>query len=255
MPLELPNNFVGRLQNGIIHVYTKPNLRLQDAQLFNRYHISFSNHHTMNLLNRFSLVFLTASTICYCGAVQPNPTKNLNYHLVSYLTETSTADTSDDINKHHSEKIAKMAIRYLKKQRQHNQRTLRQQKKQVKTLSEKLEWSISDAISKNILTTRSSIVGPNDEATGEGMSKQIQITQEPAPDYPYYSVRKVHKDLYDADVQLQQTQVRQAAVDYYLEHTDTLVSAIEQRRTSAGRTSVKEDWVQQQVGDLIQERL
>ena len=98
MPLELPNNFVRRLQNGIIHVYTKPNLRLQDAQLFNRYHISFSNHHTMNLLNRFSFIFLTASTICYCGAVQPNPTKNPNHRLVSYLTETSTVD---DINNHH----------------------------------------------------------------------------------------------------------------------------------------------------------
>ena len=128
----------------------------------------------MNLLNRFSFIFLTASTICYCGVAQPNPTKNPNHHLVSYLTETSTADTSDNINPH-PEKIAKIAIRYLKKQRQHNQRTLRQQKKLVKTLSEKLEWSISDAISKNILTTRSSIVGPNDEAIGEGMSKQIQI--------------------------------------------------------------------------------
>ena len=206
----------------------------------------------MNLLNRFSFIFLTASTLCYYGAVQPNPTKNLNHRLISYPIETSIVDTLDNINPH-PEKIAKIAIRYLKKQRQHNQRTLRQQKKQVKTLSEKLEWSINDAISKNILTTRSSIVGPNDEATGEGMSKQIQITQEPAPDYPYYSVRKVHKDLYDADVQLQQTQARQAAVDYYLEHTDTLISAIEQRRTSAGITSVREDWVQQQVSDLMQD--
>ena len=199
----------------------------------------------MRLLNYFSLILLTANILCGYGSVQSSSTEISNHRSITH----TVVDTSDNP---HPEKIAKIAIRYLKKQRQHNQRTLRQQKKQVKTLSEKLEWSINDAISKNILTTRSSIVGPNDEATGEGMSKQIQITQEPAPDYPYYSVRKVHKDLYDADVQLQQTQARQAAVDYYLEHTDTLVSAIEQRRTSAGINSVREDWVQQQVSDLMQ---
>ena len=143
----------------------------------------------------------------------------------------------------------------MEKLHQQSQRTLRQQRKQVATASRKLEDAIADAIAKGIIEKRSSVVGHDEEHIGEGMSERIQITKEPKPDYPYYNVPKTHKDLYDADVQLQQTHAQQAAIAYYQENVDAFVSAIRQRKNAATVSSSEKGWIQQQVCDLVRERL
>lgn len=151
------------------------------------------------------------------------------------------------------EKIKRIAIRYLKKQQRENRHLLSEQRKQMQDLSEELEAAIADAIAKKIFSNRALIVGSDERAIGEGMSNHIKITREPAPDYPYYNVPRVHKNLYDADVQLEQTKAHQTAIAYYLENTTALVAAIECQAMAS--THAKKDQIQQQIDNLTQDRL
>ena len=65
---------------------------------------------------------------------------------------------------------------------------------------------------------------------------------EPNPDdYPYYKVPRAHKDLYDADVQLQQAIDRQAAIDNYMKNPTSLVGAIHHRMATIESVSSEKD--------------
>ena len=174
---------------------------------------------------------------------------------------TGSNSLSESVGDNALERVIK---KHIKDRRDQLKDSVREQRGQVTSLSQSLEESITDAITKHILTTRSSIVGPNDKATGEGMSEHIQITKEPAPDYPYYSVRKVHKDLYDADVQLQTSKTRQAVVERYRDdiatvatNLRTLMDALSTTKADSlkGNEDARNTWIRQQVDELIEEEV
>ena len=204
----------------------------------------------MNPFNRFGFIFCLMSVPAFFSLGNVSHAESIDYSVIIDLPVVAPTSLGND-----DDQIRKIALRQLEKLHQQNQRTLRQQRKQVATASNKLEDAIADAIAKEIIETRSSVVGHNEEYIGEGMSERTQIAKDSAPDYPYYKVPKTHKDLYDADVQLQQTRARQAAIAHYQEDVDALVSAIRRRKNAAAATSSDKEWIQQQVSDLIRERL
>ncbi len=200
----------------------------------------------MKVLSYLTFIFSLTISVCFTSAANTISAKNTTEAVQIIL------DNPDTLS---SKQIKKIAIHYLKEQRKQNKRTIRQQRKQVQHLSEELEAAIADAIAKNIFSNRALIVGSDERAIGEGMSKHVKIMQEPNPkDYPYYKVPTAHKNLYDADVQLQQTKARQAVITHYQENVDMLVSTIHQRENNTV-TSINKDWIQRQVNNLIQSRL
>jgi hypothetical protein len=197
----------------------------------------------MKLLIYFSLALFYALIICSAEATKANPNED------SAKTGLTVPNDPNTLN---PKQIRKIAVGYLREQRKQNKRTIRQQRKQVQYLSEELEAAIADAIAKNIFSNRALIVGLDERAIGEGMSKRVEITQEPAPDYPYYNVPRAHKYLYDADVQLQRALAQQASVSHYLEDITSLVDAVYDQKDAATLVSFQKDWIRQQVDDLIQ---
>ena len=198
----------------------------------------------MNLPRCFTLFLFI---IYFAGTIYSKPAENPAEIILTSLSDTSTLSPK---------KIKKIAIHYLEKQQKQNKRTIRQQRKQVQHLSEELETAIADAIAENIFSNRALIVGSDEKAIGEGMSKHVKITREPNPnDYPYYKVPRAHKNLYDADVQLQQTITQQAAVIHYLADPALLVAAIHNQKASTASAPFEKGWIHQQVNDLIENRL
>ena len=199
----------------------------------------------MNPFSYFGLVISFIVVIGLTRVVHANSVKDSAKIALTISNDTSTLSP---------EKIKKVAIRYLKKQRKKNQRLLHKQRKQVQELSAELEAAIADAIAKKIFSNRALIVGGNERAIGEGMSKRVEITREPNPDdYPYYKVPRAHKDLYNADVQLQQTIDRQATIDNYMKNPTSLTAAIRHRMATNEPVVSEKDWVHQQVDVLTQE--
>ena len=209
----------------------------------------------MNFSNRFVLYLLFINIVYFAGIAYSRPVENPVQKIVGKAMAVLPA-TLNDPDILNSEQIKKIAIRYLKEQRKQNKRTIRQQRKQVQHLSEELEAAIADAIAKNIFSNRALIVGSDEKAIGEGMSKHVEINQEPNPnDYPYYRVPRAHKNLYDADVQLQQTINQQAAVTHYLADLALLVAVVHNRKPSTASAPFQKGWIHQQVDDLIENRL
>ncbi len=160
--------------------------------------------------------------------------------------------------------LEKTIEKHLKEQKRINRAVSRTQRNAVQSLSQILEEAITDAIDKNIFSNRSLIVGADERATGEGMSKHITITQEPAPDYPYYNVPRAHKDLYDADVLLQTSLAKQTVIEQYREDIEAVASSVRDRMDALSEeeaTPLKDDetaretWIQQQVDALVEEAL
>ena len=86
----------------------------------------------------------------------------------------------------------------------------------------------------------------------------------PPPTIPYYSVRKVHKDLYDADVQLQTSKTRQAVVERYRDDIATVATNLRTRMDALsttkadslkGNEDARNTWIRQQVDELIEEEI
>ncbi len=158
--------------------------------------------------------------------------------------------------------LEKVIKDHLKEQDKTNQDLIKDQRKEVVALSQILEEAITDAIEKNIFSNRSLIVGSDERAIGEGMSKRVSITREPAPDYPYYNVPRAQKDLYDADVLLQESLAKQTVIEQYQDDIAAAASEVRQRMDALGEEEavpLKDDetaceaWVQQQVDILIEE--
>ncbi len=149
---------------------------------------------------------------------------------------------------------------HLKEQDKINRNLIKDQRKAVVSLSQTLEESITDAIAKKIFSNRALIVGSDERAIGEGMSKRITITQEPAPDYPYYNVPRAHKDLYDADVLLQTSLAKQITIEQYQDDLTTATSNVrtrldaftEEEAASLENEAARESWIQQQVDELVE---
>lgn len=207
----------------------------------------------MNPSSTFSFVLLFTVTICFAGTAYPKPTENPSPKRSDDPAEIALTMPNDSIILSPEKKIKRIAIRYLKKQQKENKRLLSKQRKQVQHLSEELEAAIADAIAKKIFSNRALIIGSDERAIGEGMSNHIKITREPAPDYPYYNVPRTHKNLYDADVQLEQTKAREETMKYCLDNTTTLVAAIQ--RQAIASTPFKKDQIHQQIDNLTQEQL
>ncbi len=209
----------------------------------------------MSFSNRFVLYLLFINIVYFAGIAYSCPVENSVHKIVGKAMAVLPA-IQNDLDTLNSKQIKKIAIRYLEKQQKQNRRTIRHQRKQVRHLSEELEAAIADAIAKNIFSNRALIVGADERAIGEGMSKHIEITQEPNPDdYPYYKVPRAHKNLYDADVQLQQTITQQAAVTHYLVNPALLVAAIPNQKASTASAPSEKGWIHQQIDNLIENRL
>ena len=157
-------------------------------------------------------------------------------------------DHTDSIS---SEKIERIAIRYLKRQKQQTRRTLKKKQHSVSTLSQALEVAITNAIAGRIIENRSSVVGPNDEHTGAGMSQRTQILDGSTFDDSYYTIPTVHKNLYDADVLLQQARARQEAIAAHLKNPVPLIKTIAGQSAASPATPIQNDWVKQQVEALL----
>ena len=187
----------------------------------------------MNPFNCFGLVSWLMTFPAFFSPANASDTESIDRTVIIELPDVTPASPSSNDD----DKIKEIAVQHLKKLQQQNQRTLRQQRKRVAIASKKLEDAITDAIAKQIIETRSSVVGHNEEHIGEGMSQRIQVSEGRPSDYPYYKVPKTHRDLYDADIQLQQTKARQASIAHYQKNIDALVSAIRQRKNAAAITA------------------
>lgn len=186
-----------------------------------------------------------------------DPTRGTDaIHRVS----SSNNSLSPTISDRDLEKVIKD---HLKEQDKTNQDLIKDQRKEVIALSQALEEAITDAIAKKIFSNRALIVGSDERAIGEGMSKRITITQEPAPDYPYYNVPRAHKDLYDADVLLQTSMAKQITIEQYRDDLTTVTSNVrsrldalsEEAATPLKDEAAREIWIQQQVDELVEEEV
>ena len=61
----------------------------------------------------------------------------------------------------------------------------------------------------------------------------------------------IHKNLYDADVLLQQARTRQEAITAYLKNPAPLVKTIAEQSADSPATAIQNDWVEQQVEVLL----
>ncbi len=158
--------------------------------------------------------------------------------------------------------LEKAIRKYLNEQKKASKDSITKQRKQVVSLSQLVEEAIADAMEKNIMSTRAIVLGPNDEGLGEGMSLYMQITEEPPLDYPYFNVRKAHKDLYDADVLLQNSLTRQQVIERFQNKTDNVATTVRQQMDTLSEekaTALKDnkdalnEWIHQQVDALVEE--
>ena len=179
------------------------------------------------------------------------------YHRVSEpitnacLVEANILPFPDHTDSTSSKRVERIAIRYLKKQQQQTRRTLKKEQQRVSTLSQALEVAVADAIAERIIENRSSVVGPNDEHTGAGMSQRTQILDGSTFDDSYYTIPTVHKNLYDADVLLQQARARQEAIAAHLKNPVPLIKTIAGQSAAFPATPIQNDWVKQQVEALL----